>query len=46
MRTVGTYLLMAVMMAGLAWALVVGLERQEYLDQAKTAEHINSLLYQ
>jgi hypothetical protein len=43
MKTIGTWLLMTAMMVVLAYCFVEGLERQEFIDQAKHAKRMSVL---
>jgi hypothetical protein len=43
MKTIATWLIMCVMMTALAFLFVEGLERQEFIDQAKHAKRMGVL---
>jgi hypothetical protein len=45
MKTIATWILMTALMTALALLFVEGLERQEFIDQAKRAAHMDTLLY-
>jgi hypothetical protein len=43
MKTIGTWLLMTALMTALAFMFVEGLERQEFIDQARHAKRMSVL---
>jgi hypothetical protein len=44
-QTLWTWVLMCILMIPLAWMFVIGLQRQEFVDQARLAKHFESVLY-
>jgi hypothetical protein len=45
-ETLWTWVLMLCLMVPLAWMFVTGLEKQEFVDQARLAKHMDSILLQ
>ena len=45
MKTIGTWLLIVLIMTVIAYCFVEGLERQDFIDQAKRAARMDTLLY-